>query len=138
MTGRRCHRPVNCVAVCPLSPDGLGDQLCERILSVLFELWALACSRFFPSPPMWKTFREMCCNWRHQPPLVAQWHRFNLTFTARMLRLMYGQDYPQLQVCEYLIYTPASLCVSFVPLQVCVCLIYTYKSVSLIYTSTSL
>ena len=81
--------------------DGLGEQLCERVLTVLFELWVLACSRHFPSPPLWKTFHMMCANWRHHVALVVQWHRLNTVFTARLLQLMYGPAYPRLYVGEW-------------------------------------
>ena len=46
--------------------DDIGDQLCERVLGVLFEIWLIACVKSFPSPTLWKTFREMCMNWRHR------------------------------------------------------------------------
>jgi len=44
----------------PTVKDDVGDQLCERVLSVLFEVWLLACVRSFPSPSMWKTLQESC------------------------------------------------------------------------------
>jgi hypothetical protein len=46
--------------------DDVGDQLCERVLGVLYEIWLIACVKSFPSPTLWKTFREMCMNWRHR------------------------------------------------------------------------
>ena len=49
-----------------ISLDDIGDQLCERVLGVLFEIWLIACVKSFPSPTLWKTFREMCMNWRHR------------------------------------------------------------------------
>ncbi|ELT94828.1 hypothetical protein CAPTEDRAFT_133737 [Capitella teleta] len=84
----------------PTVRDSIGQQLCERVLSVLFEVWVHACSVSFPSPPLWKTLREMCCQWRHHEALVAQWHRVNLAFTARVLQIMYGPDFPQLHIPE--------------------------------------
>jgi hypothetical protein len=83
-------------------PDDVGDQLCERVLSVLFEVWLLACARCFPSPPLWKTFRETCMNWRHRIALIEQWNRVNLALTARLLEFMYGPSYPELKICEFL------------------------------------
>jgi hypothetical protein len=46
--------------------DDVGDQLCERVLGVLYEIWLIACVKSFPNPTLWKTFREMCMNWRHR------------------------------------------------------------------------
>lgn len=50
----------------------VGDQLCERVLSVLFEIWIIACVKCFPSPSLWKTFQESCAAWRHRMALVEQ------------------------------------------------------------------
>lgn len=50
----------------------VGDQLCERVLSVLFEIWIIACVKCFPSPSLWKTFQESCAAWRHRMTLVEQ------------------------------------------------------------------
>ncbi|GFG30495.1 hypothetical protein Cfor_08118 [Coptotermes formosanus] len=84
----------------PTVKDDVGDQLCERVLSVLFEVWLLACARCFPSPPLWKTFRETCMNWRHRIALIEQWNRVNLALTARLLEFMYGPSYPELKISE--------------------------------------
>lgn len=56
----------------------VGDQLCERILSVLFEIWIVACFKCFPSPSLWKTFTESCAKWRHRMALVEQWVDYEL------------------------------------------------------------
>ncbi|XP_064603525.1 ral GTPase-activating protein subunit beta-like isoform X2 [Liolophura sinensis] len=84
----------------PTEKDDIGDHLCERVLSVLLEMWLLCCARCFPSPSLWKTFRVMCINWRHHEALVLQWHRVNHVLTCRLLRFMYGPDYPELQLSE--------------------------------------
>ncbi|GLH11054.1 Uncharacterized protein GBIM_15903 [Gryllus bimaculatus] len=84
----------------PTIKDDVGDQLCERVLSVLFEVWLLACFRCFPSPPLWKTFRETCMNWRHRIALIEQWNRVNLALTARLLEFMYGSAFPELKIPE--------------------------------------
>ena len=81
--------------------DDVGDQLCERVLSVLLELWLIACVRSFPSPPLWKTLREMCMNWRHRIPLVEQWNRLHLALTSKLLEHTYGPDFPRLKICKY-------------------------------------
>ncbi|XP_053405362.1 ral GTPase-activating protein subunit beta-like isoform X3 [Mercenaria mercenaria] len=82
----------------PTEKDDIGDHLCERVLSVLFELWLLACQKCFPSPSLWKTFRKMCIYWRHHEALITQWHRVNHALTARLLKFMYGPDYPELVI----------------------------------------
>ncbi|KAL1421624.1 hypothetical protein MTO96_004013 [Rhipicephalus appendiculatus] len=90
---------VNDVLLAPPSrKDDMGSHMCERILTALFEVWLLACSRCFPSPNLWKTFRELCCTWRHRGALVEQWNRINLVLTAAVLRLMYGHHYPELKL----------------------------------------
>lgn len=81
--------------------DDVGDQLCERVLSVLFEVWLVACVRCYPSPPLWKTLREMCMNWRHRMALIEQWNRVNLALTQRLLEFMYGPSFPELKICEF-------------------------------------
>lgn len=87
--------------------DDVGDKLCERVLSVLFEVWLVACTHCFPSPPLWKTLREMAMNWRHRVALVEQWNRVNLALTQRLLEFMYGPGFPELKICEYV---PIILC----------------------------
>ncbi|EDW82732.2 uncharacterized protein Dwil_GK24981 [Drosophila willistoni] len=81
----------------PTVKDDVGDQLCERVLSVLFEVWLLACVRSFPSPSMWKTLQESCTMWRHRVALVDQWNRVNLALTARLLEFSYGPAFPPLK-----------------------------------------
>lgn len=55
-------------------------------MAVLFEVWLLACARCFPTPPYWKTAREMLANWRHHPPVVEQWSRVACALTSRLER----------------------------------------------------
>lgn len=78
--------------------DDVGDQLCERVLSVLLEIWLTACIKCYPSPPLWKTLREMAINWRHRTALIEQWNRINLTLASRVLEIMYGVTFPQLKI----------------------------------------
>lgn len=80
----------------PSVPGSVGDQLCERVLSVLFEVWLLACVRCFPSPSLWKTFQESCSEWRHRTALIEQWNRVNYSLTARLLKFTYGSTFPEL------------------------------------------
>lgn len=78
--------------------DDVGDQLCERVLSVLLEIWLLACVKCYPTPPLWKTLREMAINWRHRTALIEQWNRINLTLTSKILEIMYGLNFSQLKI----------------------------------------
>lgn len=84
----------------PTVKDDVGDQLCERVLSVLFEVWLLACVRCFPSPSLWKTLQESCAMWRHRMALIDQWNRVNLALTARLLEFTYGPAFPELKISE--------------------------------------
>ncbi|XP_037885909.1 ral GTPase-activating protein subunit beta isoform X10 [Glossina fuscipes] len=84
----------------PTIKDDVGDQLCERVLSVLFEVWLLACVRCFPSPSLWKTLQESCSIWRHRVALIDQWNRVNLALTARLLDFTYGSAFPELKISE--------------------------------------
>uniref|UniRef100_A0A1S4J5Y6 Ral GTPase-activating protein subunit alpha/beta N-terminal domain-containing protein n=3 Tax=Culex pipiens complex TaxID=518105 RepID=A0A1S4J5Y6_CULQU len=84
----------------PIVKDDVGDQLCERVLSVLFEVWLLACNRCFPSPSLWKTFQESCAAWRHRIALVEQWNRVNLVLTAKLLEFTYGPAFPEMKILE--------------------------------------
>ncbi|XP_041352672.1 ral GTPase-activating protein subunit beta-like isoform X2 [Gigantopelta aegis] len=84
----------------PTEKDDIGDHLCERVLSVLFGIWIISCSKCFPSPSLWKTFHNMCLFWRHHEALVIQWHKINHALTSHLVRMMYGPGYPELLVCE--------------------------------------
>lgn len=97
----------------PTVKDDVGDQLCERVLSVLFEVWLLACVKCFPSPSLWKTFQESCANWRHRIALVEQWNRVNLALTARLLEFTYGSSFPELKICQFL-FEVSCLSISYV------------------------
>ncbi|TRY57786.1 hypothetical protein DNTS_012048 [Danionella cerebrum] len=84
----------------PTVGGGLAEKLAEKLISVLFEVWFLACTRSFPTPPYWKTAREMLANWRHHPPVVEQWSRVIAALTSRLLRFMYGPSFPLFKVPE--------------------------------------
>uniref|UniRef100_A0AAY5KQ07 Ral GTPase-activating protein subunit beta n=1 Tax=Esox lucius TaxID=8010 RepID=A0AAY5KQ07_ESOLU len=79
---------------------GVAEKLAEKLMAVLFEVWLLACARCFPTPPYWKTAREMLANWRHHPPVVEQWSRVACALTSRMLRFTQGPSFPQFKVPE--------------------------------------
>ncbi|KAG8201782.1 hypothetical protein JTE90_027266 [Oedothorax gibbosus] len=84
----------------PSVPDDIGSHLCERILGVLLEVWLIACHRSFPSPSLWKTFRELACSWRHRIALVDQWNKVNLALTNRVLQFMYGSVFPNAKLTD--------------------------------------
>ncbi|XP_045512346.1 ral GTPase-activating protein subunit beta isoform X2 [Pieris brassicae] len=84
----------------PAPVHGAAEQLCERVLCVLFEVWILACHRCFPSPPLWRTLREHCISWRHRAPLTEQWTRVSLCLTARLLKHMYGPLFPVMPISD--------------------------------------
>ncbi|KAI7808059.1 ral GTPase-activating protein subunit beta isoform X3 [Triplophysa rosa] len=84
----------------PTVGGGIAEKLAEKLISVLFEVWFLACTRCFPTPPYWKTAREMLANWRHHPPVVEQWSKVISALTSRLLRFMYGPSFPLFKVPE--------------------------------------
>uniref|UniRef100_A0A3P8YCL0 Ral GTPase-activating protein subunit beta n=1 Tax=Esox lucius TaxID=8010 RepID=A0A3P8YCL0_ESOLU len=84
----------------PTVGGGIAEKLAEKLISVLFEVWFLACTRCFPTPPYWKTAREMLANWRHHPPVVEQWSRVIAALTSRLLRFAYGPSFPLFKVPE--------------------------------------
>ncbi|KAK3862467.1 hypothetical protein Pcinc_031674 [Petrolisthes cinctipes] len=79
-------------------PEDAGEQLCERVLSVLFETWLLACSRCFPPPPLWNALRESCQRWRHRAGLIDQWNRINFALTRKLIGFMYGPTFPEILI----------------------------------------
>ncbi|KAJ6629279.1 Ral GTPase-activating protein subunit beta [Pseudolycoriella hygida] len=89
----------------PIIKDDVGDQLCERVLSVLFEVWLLACVRCFPSPSLWKTLQESCLLLRHRIALIEQWNRINIALTARLLEFTYGSLFPELKIRKSTIFS---------------------------------
>ncbi|XP_031423890.1 ral GTPase-activating protein subunit beta isoform X5 [Clupea harengus] len=84
----------------PTVGGGIAEKLAEKLISVLFEVWFLACTRCFPTPPYWKTAREMLANWRHHPPVVEQWSKVIAALTSRLLRFTYGPSFPPFKVPE--------------------------------------
>ncbi|KAI1897030.1 hypothetical protein AGOR_G00078920 [Albula goreensis] len=82
----------------PIMGGGMAERLAEQLVSVLLEVWLLACSRSFPTPPYWKTAREMLANWRHHKPVVEQWSRVLSALTARLLQFTYGPSFPPFKV----------------------------------------
>ncbi|KAM8946350.1 ral GTPase-activating protein subunit beta isoform 2-T2 [Pelodytes ibericus] len=84
----------------PTVTGGIAENLADRLIGVLFEVWFLACSRCFPTPPYWKTAKEMVANWRHHPAVVEQWSKAICALTSRLLRFTYGPSFPPFKVPE--------------------------------------
>ncbi|XP_076069482.1 ral GTPase-activating protein subunit beta isoform X2 [Oratosquilla oratoria] len=84
----------------PTVKDDAGEQLCERVLSVLFETWLLACDRCFPPPPLWNALRKSCQCWRHRAGLIDQWNRINYALTLKLTAFMYGPNFPKISISE--------------------------------------
>ena len=61
----------------------------SRLVATLFEIWLIACNKNFPSPSLWKTFQEMCSNWRHHLSLVIEWNRVTYALTNRLLEMLW-------------------------------------------------
>ncbi|RWS11211.1 Ral GTPase-activating protein subunit beta-like protein [Dinothrombium tinctorium] len=76
----------------PAEKEDIGTQLTERVISVLFDLWIIACRRCFPAPSFWKTFMHLCHSWRHRHALIDQWSRVCLVLTQRLVQLTYDSD----------------------------------------------
>jgi hypothetical protein len=72
--------------------DDVGDQLCERVLGVLYEIWLIACVKSFPNPTLWKTFREMCMNWRHRTGITLAVFRIHEIFIRIRIRVYVSPD----------------------------------------------
>ncbi|KAM6378148.1 ral GTPase-activating protein subunit beta isoform 2-T2 [Pluvialis apricaria] len=82
----------------PTVQGGIAENLAEKLIGVLFEVWLLACTRCFPTPPYWKTAKEMVANWRHHPPVVEQWSKVICALTSRLLRFTYGPSFPPFKI----------------------------------------
>ncbi|XP_025048876.1 ral GTPase-activating protein subunit beta isoform X3 [Alligator sinensis] len=82
----------------PTVQGGIAENLAEKLIGVLFEVWLLACARCFPTPPYWKTAKEMVANWRHHPAVVEQWSKVICSLTSRLLRFTYGPSFPPFKI----------------------------------------
>ncbi|XP_010193371.1 PREDICTED: ral GTPase-activating protein subunit beta-like, partial [Mesitornis unicolor] len=82
----------------PTVQGGIAENLAEKLIGVLFEVWLLACMRCFPTPPYWKTAKEMVANWRHHPAVVEQWSKVICALTSRLLRFTYGPSFPPFKI----------------------------------------
>ena len=77
----------------PTEPFSLGLFLCERLIHVLFEAWLKACVSCFPAPNLWRSLRELCCNWRHHRSVVEQWNKLMYSLTVHVISLLYTPKY---------------------------------------------
>ena len=73
---------------------GLAEHLCEKLISVLLEVWLYASCHHFPAPSMWKTLQELCVSWRHHSAMIDYWSRTSLSLTKRVIQYMYGSSFP--------------------------------------------
>jgi hypothetical protein len=76
----------------PFNKDDFGEVLSSRIVATLFEIWLIACNKVFPSPSLWRTFQELCSNWRHHISLVVEWNRVCVALTNRLLELLWWPE----------------------------------------------
>lgn len=81
----------------PGEREDIGTHLCERVVTVLFEIWIMACKRCFPTPNYWKTLQYLFSTWRHRPQVIEQWSNVCLIFTQRLVQLNNQMTYINLQ-----------------------------------------
>ena len=95
----------------PNTAGGLAEHLCEKMISVLLEVWLHASCHHFPAPSMWKTLHELCMSWRHHNSMIDYWSRTSLALTRRVIHYMYGPSFPlpALPVRKSDVQLPASL-----------------------------
>ncbi|KAM3589848.1 hypothetical protein VKS41_000701 [Umbelopsis sp. WA50703] len=65
----------------------MGDELCEHLLRVLFELWLRSKTR---DVEMWDIMKRCFVRWTHRPKAIQQWSSIALSLTNRTLRFLYG------------------------------------------------
>lgn len=76
-----------------LSISDVGDHLCDRVLSALFDVWLHACARSFPSPRLWKSLTSLAKEWRQKPTLITHWNKINNSLASRLLSELCGPHY---------------------------------------------
>jgi len=81
----------------PGEREDIGSHLCERVITVLFEIWIMACKGAFPTPSYWKTLQHLFSTWRHRPQVIDQWSAVCLVFTQRLVQLNNQMTYSNLQ-----------------------------------------
>lgn len=95
----------------PKKTGGLAEHLCEKVISVLLEVWLHACCHHFPTPSMWKTLHELCMSWRHHKAMVHYWSRTSLSLTKKVIQYLYGPGFslPLVNARKSDIHLPANL-----------------------------
>ena len=78
----------------PNTVGGLAEHLCDKMISVLLEVWLQASLYHFPAPSLWKTLNELCLSWRHHSSMIDYWSRTSLSLTVKVLQYMYGPNFP--------------------------------------------
>ncbi|KAI7867850.1 hypothetical protein BDF14DRAFT_1956776 [Spinellus fusiger] len=56
----------------------MGDQLCDHLLKVLYELWLRSETK---QVEMWDIFKDCFARWTHRPHVIQQWSAMSLALT---------------------------------------------------------
>ena len=78
----------------PPIKGGLAEHLCEQLINCLITVWLHVSCHHFPSPTLWCTLREMLLSWRHHHILILQWNKLMYVLTSKVLRILFGPQYP--------------------------------------------
>ncbi|CAG8589929.1 4259_t:CDS:10 [Paraglomus occultum] len=65
----------------------MGDELCEHLLRVLFELWLRS---KIQEVDMWDILQKCFNKWTHRQQAINQWNAAILGLTQRIVRILYG------------------------------------------------
>ncbi|KAG9297725.1 hypothetical protein G9A89_011240 [Geosiphon pyriformis] len=69
------------------SGTSMGDELCEHLLRVLFELWLRS---KIQNVEMWNILKKCFNLWTHRSQAIHQWNATTLALAQRVARLLYG------------------------------------------------
>ncbi|RCI01761.1 hypothetical protein CU098_005512 [Rhizopus stolonifer] len=67
----------------------MGDELCDSLLQVLFELWLRSNTM---DVEMWDILKSCFGRWIHRPKAIQQWSSTSLAITKRIQHLVYGDQ----------------------------------------------
>ena len=79
----------------PPMHGGLAEQLCEKLINCLIQVWLYIACDHFPSPILWCTLSEMFLSWRHHSVLITQWNQLMHLLTSKVLNILFGPGYSQ-------------------------------------------
>ncbi|KAI8384823.1 uncharacterized protein BYT42DRAFT_563753 [Radiomyces spectabilis] len=68
----------------------MGDELCDHLLRVLFELWLRSTNM---DVEMWDILKSCFMRWTHRPKAIKQWSSTSLSLTNRITHLLYGTQH---------------------------------------------